>query len=243
MTTVGYGDKVPKSVAARLFSVFWIFVGITTFSLVTALMSSEITKANTSTESNMNGAKVGALRYHLHDAMVIEHHGGIMVDVECANATDGITEMIKRLQRKEIDGFVLDRYVLLVFYDLFADDTRYKDDIAFLKRNAVRTAVFIPTKHFYGVLTRDEEDFEFLSHFARYNRDVFNTCNGLLINSLASHQKQEEIENPLFSTSGEVFWPAFLTAIGSIVFISIFGIIYELRRRKIRFYKEKSRFV
>ena len=31
MTTVGYGDKTPRSFPARIFSVFWILVGITMF--------------------------------------------------------------------------------------------------------------------------------------------------------------------------------------------------------------------
>ena len=34
MTTVGYGDKTPRTVAARIFAVFWILVGIVTFSIL-----------------------------------------------------------------------------------------------------------------------------------------------------------------------------------------------------------------
>ena len=41
-----YGDKSPRSVPARVFAVLWILIGITTFSLVTAMLSSELTKAS-----------------------------------------------------------------------------------------------------------------------------------------------------------------------------------------------------
>ena len=39
MTTVGYGDKVPKTFVARLFSVMWILMGITMTSLYVAELS------------------------------------------------------------------------------------------------------------------------------------------------------------------------------------------------------------
>lgn len=59
MTTVGYGDKCPKSVAGRLLTIVWIFIGITTFSLVTAMLSSEITKVNHKHPPEISEAKVG----------------------------------------------------------------------------------------------------------------------------------------------------------------------------------------
>ena len=49
MTTVGYGDKTPKSVPARLFSVMWILIGIILFSVITAMLASEIFKINSPT--------------------------------------------------------------------------------------------------------------------------------------------------------------------------------------------------
>lgn len=59
MSTVGYGDKTPKSIPGRLLTIVWIFIGITTFSMVTAMLSSEITKANTVSPPTISGAKVG----------------------------------------------------------------------------------------------------------------------------------------------------------------------------------------
>lgn len=40
-----YGDKTPRSVIGRLFSVLWIFVGITIVSFFTATITSAITIA------------------------------------------------------------------------------------------------------------------------------------------------------------------------------------------------------
>ena len=35
MTTVGYGDRAPKSFFARIFAIFWILLGVTIFSMYT----------------------------------------------------------------------------------------------------------------------------------------------------------------------------------------------------------------
>ena len=233
MTTVGYGDKVPKSVAARLFSIFWIFVGITTFSLVTALLSSAITNTNDGIiQTNMAGKRVGALRYHVYDAMVIANHGGIIEDAERKNVEEGIAGLIQRLLDKTLDGFVLDRYMLLMFCNYFKDDPRYTKEIAFMKSDSIRTEVALQRRRFYGILTRTEEDYEFFVHFVKNNRDVFDTCNNLLINSIANEQYKDAVDNPLFSSSGQVFWPAFTVSMGCVVFIFIFGTFYEINRKR-----------
>ncbi|MGB7327993.1 MAG: transporter substrate-binding domain-containing protein [Rubripirellula sp.] len=46
MTTVGYGDKSPKSVAGRLLALVWMFVGLVIISLFTAAATSALTQAS-----------------------------------------------------------------------------------------------------------------------------------------------------------------------------------------------------
>ena len=67
MTTVGYGDKAPRSIPARLFSIIWIIVGITTFSIVTAMLTTEIFKVNTipPPRAQMVDARVGVVQDHM----------------------------------------------------------------------------------------------------------------------------------------------------------------------------------
>ena len=226
MTTVGYGDKVPKSVAARLFSIVWIFVGITTFSLVTAMLSSEITEFNTIPPPKMAGSKVGALRHRLYEAVLIAKHGGILIDLEPKNTADGIHNMITMLKNKEIDGFVLDRYTLLVVYRHFEGSLNYKDDVDFLKFKTIQTEVsYTKDQFFYGFLVKNLDDYEFLADFVTDNRDVINTCNGLLINNFTSSAHDGHVTNPLFSTSGDFFWPAFISMSTVIVLICCFGVL------------------
>lgn len=240
MTTVGYGDKVPKSVSARLFSIAWIFIGITTFSLITAMLSAEITQANSPPPPSMEGTRVGAIRYRLYDAILIAKHGGVLVDVNMNNVTEGIHELIVKLKNKEIDGFVLDRYLLLLFYRIFENHIRHSADVTFLKTMTIRTELSYEGKRFsYGILVKNEADYDFLVDFVVDNRDVINTCNGLLLNNYSSELNDEHIQNPLFATSGEVFWPTFCTAMIIVAFICLFGLLYEFHRRH-RCFRKKA---
>ena len=83
MTTVGYGDKTPKSIFGRLFAMFWILIGITVCSLFTAALTSEIIKAHSlSHDHDMTGQKVGCLNYRANDAIMISERGGIVYTIE-----------------------------------------------------------------------------------------------------------------------------------------------------------------
>ena len=46
MTTLGYGDKIPKTFAARLFGVVWIFTGMTICVILSARITTSTIKAN-----------------------------------------------------------------------------------------------------------------------------------------------------------------------------------------------------
>ena len=90
MTTVGYGDRVPKTLGARLFSVGWILTGIIAFSALTATFSTQMTKANNPNTPTMAGKRVGAMRHRMLEGAVIAQGGGLLVDVEKADNTETV---------------------------------------------------------------------------------------------------------------------------------------------------------
>ena len=77
MTTVGYGDKVPKSVSGRLLTIIWIIIGITSFSLITAMLTSEIVAANSMPPPAIEHARVGLIRQHKYEGMLIADKGKV----------------------------------------------------------------------------------------------------------------------------------------------------------------------
>ena len=75
------------------------------------------------------------------------------------------------------------------------------------------------------------EDYVYLADFVKDNSDVINACNGLFINkhSLSKVRMLEE-KNPLFSTSGNMFWPSVVTLMIIVAIMCVFGAFYELKR-------------
>ena len=58
MTTVGYGDKSPKSTLGRIFSVVWICIGIVAYGLLIGVVYSEVMKVNSPAAPKIKDAKV-----------------------------------------------------------------------------------------------------------------------------------------------------------------------------------------
>ena len=58
MTTVGYGDKTPKSIVGRLFGIVWIFTGITICGILAAMLTTTTMNADNPKVPTMTGRKV-----------------------------------------------------------------------------------------------------------------------------------------------------------------------------------------
>ena len=228
ITTVGYGDKVAKSIPAKCFSVFWIVIGITTFSIITAMFTSVVAGYNSPPPPCLSEMKVGALRHRIYDSSLIATTGGILIDIEHINIFDGIARLIQMMRRKEIDSFVLDRNTYL----MFIYSSNRSDDVNYLMQKTLQTEKeHVGDNLFYGILVKSYDDYEYLVDYILDNLDIINTCNGLVINQYVGKVKSAHI-NHLFSSSGAYFWEWFTVLIIIILFICVFGIMYELCRRR-----------
>lgn len=215
MTTVGYGDRKPKSVLGRIFAVIWVLIGLTVFSIVTAMLTSEIQQANSPPTPTMEGATVAALRHRIYDASLIANKGGILVDVYEKSDTEGIVRMVQMLKNKKIDGFILDRYAFIVFTRHYSKhltngtNKELREGIEFLLLKCIFTEKINQEKLSYGILVTYKEDYDYFADFVLDNPEAINTCNGLMINNYKLDLNHSDIINPLFSTSGKIFWPTF----------------------------------
>ena len=81
MTTIGYGDKSPKSVSALLFAIMWILAGITVCSMFTAALTKALAELG-EPDLSMEGKTVAVLKGRLLDASIVARHGGTIYWVE-----------------------------------------------------------------------------------------------------------------------------------------------------------------
>ena len=228
MTTLGYGDKIPRSAFARLFAIVWILIGITTFSLITALLSSELTEINSAGQPEMTGLRIGLQKRYTFNAIVVAKNGGIAIPADDSDA-DGVSKMFDMLRKREIDGLVVDRFSLIMFHKY------HHSEVSILHTSVDLSQIrYEGEKLSYGILLKNTEDYDYFSDFVLDHAQVISACNGLILNSESKviHIKGNA-ENPLFSTTNELFWPSVIiwsAIIGCIVF---FGIIYEWSRGKL----------
>ena len=235
MSTVGYGDKIPKSVAARLFSIVWIFVGITNFSIVTAMLTSEIFKVSStqSAHTRMQNARIGLLRDHTYETIVVSNHGGIVMEANQENITDGVSKLNHLLHLSEIDGYVLDKYEMLRFFDHYKNHPQHKKEIDYIRSHAIITETDHIDKLAYGILIKEEEDYQFFRDYMLSSQEIITSCTNLFINSYSRkvQVKQYQRELPTFFLEGRLFLPSLVVCAVLILIILSCGAAYELRKK------------
>jgi len=102
MTTVGYGDKAPKSVVARIFSIIWILLGLIIMAIFMANITSALTAASLQLEpTDLVGVKVAVL------ANSTEYQHALEEDAKPTEYSR-IDDVIQAVKSKEVDGMLLD---------------------------------------------------------------------------------------------------------------------------------------
>ncbi|XP_031555996.1 uncharacterized protein LOC116292781 [Actinia tenebrosa] len=100
MTTVGYGDKTPKSIFGRVFGVIWILVGIVIVAMFTATVTNALTLINSGIENkkvavlSSTGASIDAIN---KGTQPIEY--------------GSFQEMYEALESQQVEGIYIDQYV------------------------------------------------------------------------------------------------------------------------------------
>ncbi|XP_070549970.1 uncharacterized protein [Ptychodera flava] len=102
MTTVGYGDRSPRSIPARLFGIIWIIVGVAILSVFTAIVTTEMTENTFAVEYNLQGMKVGVVNG------TEEHRVALDSGAEIAVFTSH-REMLRN-PVSDLDGYLVDQY-------------------------------------------------------------------------------------------------------------------------------------
>ena len=230
MTTVGYGDKSPRSFPARIFSVFWILVGITMISIYIGGLSSQIIEAQEPKEPDLSGKQVGTLKNAMHDSIMIAEHGGIVRTVDFNNTINGILRMVDMLESNEIDGFLITRPIYYYFAREVEEKEKYKE--AKLKMERIKLLrsekSFRDGKMATGMLVSRKEDYEY---FGKYFKSNWLQIQGCYLVNLNYKEKKFQFSRPSLMIG--LFYPFLWAALGIIGGILLFGLVYEVVRRSL----------
>ena len=90
MTTVGYGDLVPKSPIGRLFALCWIFFGVLLGCLMTATMTDSV---NSTDMISVMDQRVAVLEDSFESLIVEQQYKGVVVP---AKSYEEVLEMVRR---------------------------------------------------------------------------------------------------------------------------------------------------
>lgn len=102
MTTVGYGDKTPKTFMGRLIGLIWMFVAIMIISGFTGAIASSLTVSNLGESdyelADFKKKKLGVLKGGVSEGWLKDHF------FSGTRAYNGISEILEALDNDEIDA-------------------------------------------------------------------------------------------------------------------------------------------
>ncbi|XP_031558239.1 uncharacterized protein LOC116294731 [Actinia tenebrosa] len=116
MTTVGYGDQIPRSIFGRLFGIAWILTGVTLIAVFTASITSAITVVSVKGSCNeMQGQRIAVIN-NSETEVTARHHGAVV------KAYDDIMAMFSDLKSEQVDGILMDRLKGYYYLNIIDDD-------------------------------------------------------------------------------------------------------------------------
>lgn len=123
MTGVGYGDKSPKNIIARVFAIAWFVAGTMAFGILTGSLTTIIMEGSSQTTPTIAGGKIGVLGNRIYDSNLVAQHGGRIVKANgCLQTKQAIFSLVHKLLEREIDGFLLDKYT---YWNWKANDMKF----------------------------------------------------------------------------------------------------------------------
>ncbi|XP_032235140.1 uncharacterized protein LOC5510096 isoform X2 [Nematostella vectensis] len=210
MTTVGYGDRCPQTVLGRIFAVAWILLGVCIVSIFTATLTTSLTAISLDKRS-IAGSKVGVLERSIEFAVAMNEQADIQVYRD-------VNEIRQALDKREIDGVLLDNYQISHFSEVFPDSLFKKNAVVRQDGMAYGAIINDPVIRacFNRILARD-----------RYL--VVNFVSSQLSKTVKAINK-EAVKNSqsIFDPTGDLFLPSLYTCIVIVLVIFVIGVIAEI---------------
>ncbi|CAH3120687.1 unnamed protein product [Pocillopora meandrina] len=220
MTTVGYGDRSPKSALGRVFCILWIITGVIIISIFTALVTASLS-ASTVQIFKIHGSKIGAVNGSEEFKLGVTMNADMKVFPH-------VMKMTEALLAHEIDGALVDNYVLTHSLNL-------------IQKEPIRIERYIDHSITYGVvLPKNSSRFEkcVRSFLQNHPQEIFEIIADNLVplkNPTDDENQQLKAAEGLFYQE-DVFSLVMYIGLGvaAVFFIAGFSWEFLYRRPKIR---------
>ncbi|XP_068753167.1 uncharacterized protein [Montipora capricornis] len=220
MTTVGYGDRSPKSVLGRVFCILWIITGVIIVSIFTALVTASLS-ASTVQVFKIHGSKIGAVNGSEEFKLGVTMNADMKVFPH-------VMKLTQALLAHEIDGALVDNYVLTHSLNL-------------IQEAPIRVERYVDHQITYGVvLAKNSSKLEkCVRKFLRnHPQEVFEIIASNLVplkNPTDDENQQLKAAEELFYQE-EIFEVVMYVGLGVAVAFFLIGILWEFicRRPKLR---------
>lgn len=252
MTTVGYGDKTPRTIAGRLFAIIWVLIGITLFNMLTGVCTTAIESSQEPPEPSMKDARVGVLQHRVLDSAVVAKQGGLIVQTNMTSFYVDLVMLVQLLKENKIDGLVLDllTYNALMFtiYPMLQQNNfidfgplqnKAKENFAYLLEETFWSQKpNLGEEYYYGFAIKDKEIYDYFSNAFNDNFINFNTWITLRVNQRAVQRLGGGISKEKSSFEfTDNYLILILVLVGTVLLQAVCAIVIRISQKKVRIRK------
>lgn len=225
MTTVGYGDRSPRTFAGRIVAIIWILVGITIFSIFSATMTSSLTT------SVMAFHKIN-LRRNLFAVLDRSTIGmrAMMSEQAMSKGYNSVETIRRAIIDKEVNGMAVDENIA----NFYAEHMAEEDEITYqlYKRIPISGSC-------YGLVSYDPRLTRMLRSFYDSNDDQKSTMSLMAMGEHIFDKGFEKLDSGTLSFIGTK--EMLFTTLGFLVLLSIFLVVIGLIIKRLKERKNKCR--
>jgi len=223
MTTVGYGDRAPKSFIARIFAFFWVLVGLVIISIFTATVTTSLTALSLSNEITLYGSNIVALNNTEEQRYGVKNNAKVYVVGtvdEFKSAILGTNPNIE--EGVTIDGGLIDSYVA----------GEEKDKLS--EADGLRVGTVFDHQFAYGFVI--SEALVSNKNIERCLRRTLSTKESMITQMIQNQMEAlpepaksaaEEKSSNLFDPESDIFKRAVFVCLGLIAILTICGVAWE----------------
>lgn len=218
MTTVGYGDRAPRSVLARAFAFVWVLIGLVIISIFTATVTTSLTAISLSNDIKLYGSEVVALKNTEEQRLGVRNNAKV-------TEKNAVGDLKTLVLEQEVSGALLDSYVA----GYWATDAPNK----VLKDSNLRVGTVLDHQFAYGFVIAGELEKDDTTKCMRKKLNSMETEITSIIQNKAKTMEDPnesaavEKTNNLFDAESPMFRKAIYSCLGLVAVLTICGLIWE----------------